>query len=48
MGVAEMLERLGSFEIAEWKAEFQLRDDQEREAIEEAKQPGQGPRTLGG
>ena len=32
--MAEMLGRLGSFEIAEWISEFSLRDAAEREAIE--------------
>ncbi len=45
MGVAEMLERLGSSEVAEWIAELALRDHEEREAM---KQPQGPPRVMGG
>lgn len=47
MGVAEMLERLGSSEIAEWIGRLNLRDEAEAEALKAAKS-GQPPRTFGG
>lgn len=41
MTVAEMLQRIGSSEIAEWNAEYRLRAREEREAIEAARKENQ-------
>ncbi len=45
MGVAEMLDRLGSLEIAEWICELSFRDEKEQEAL---KAPAGPPRTFQG
>jgi uncharacterized protein YjaZ len=47
MGVAEMLERLGSSEIAEWISRLDHRDKAEAEAISAAKR-GAAPTTFRG
>jgi hypothetical protein len=35
--VGELLDRIGSGEVAEWEAEFKLRAEDEQQAIDEAK-----------
>ena len=45
--MAEMLATTGSAEIAEWIAEFVLRDREEQEAMKSAAEPSR-PRVLGG
>ncbi len=47
MPVAELLARVGSFEIAEWIAELTLRSEEEKAAMDAAKGP-QGPQTFRG
>lgn len=37
MTVAELLQRMGSMELAEWICELRMRAEEEKEAIEKAK-----------
>lgn len=46
MTVAEMLQRIGSSEVAEWIAELTLRAKEEEEALKKAKQAP--PQVFGG
>lgn len=38
--MAELLQRIGSFELAEWAAEFSLRYEDEKAAIDAARAEG--------
>lgn len=46
MPVSELLQRMGSFEVAEWISELSMRDEAEKAAMERASQGA--PRTFGG
>lgn len=35
--MAELLQRIGSFELAEWAAEFRMRNQEEKDAYDKAR-----------
>lgn len=48
MPVSEMLQRMGSMEVAEWIAELSLRAQEEADAMKDAQSSAERPRVLGG